>query len=170
MNDENGEVLGEFIRQIESMKVHRSAREGAAKKKPLLLLLLISWIERGRLSDNKILFSDVEPSLSDLIIRFGGRSARSGPRPEQPFFHLSTAPFWNVRVEGNIDKDFKRTPSLRSMRHSDTYGHFANEVFEILRHSSDARKQVGAVLLSRWEDENQRCCLREALSKSNEAA
>lgn len=170
MNDESRDVLSEFIQQIESMKVHRSTIEGAAKKKPLLLLLLISRIERGRLSDNKILFSDVEPTLSDLILRFGGRSARSGPKPEQPFFHLSSAPFWNVRVAGKIDKNFKRTPPLRSMRQPDTYGSFTNEIFELLKHSSHARKQVCAALLSRWEGEDERSRLHEALSKEDVAA
>jgi hypothetical protein len=82
MSQSAREGLNEFLQQLSSMKVHRSAKDGEAKKKPLLLLLLVSRIGDGCLSLNRVRFVDVEAELGSLITRFGGRSTGSGPKPE----------------------------------------------------------------------------------------
>jgi hypothetical protein len=94
-------LLNEFLAELHKMQVHKSAL-GEAKKKPLLVLLVLSSLKHGRMRENKILFGDVEERLSRLIEEFGGRLTESGPKPEQPFFHLRTSPFWELTIPGGV--------------------------------------------------------------------
>lgn len=64
------------------MRLHQSRREGLALKKPLLWRLLISMLEKGELRENRVRFSSIEARLKELILEFGGRRARHGPKPE----------------------------------------------------------------------------------------
>ena len=49
MEDNPDQILKQFLADICSMKVHRSSSLGAALKKPLLLLLLVSRIENRQI-------------------------------------------------------------------------------------------------------------------------
>ena len=86
--------LDRFVDEVKNIRVHRSQNLGAAVKKPLLLLLVLSLMERHVLRENRIHFAEIETELGDLISSFGGRPTGSGPKPEQPFHHLGTAEFW----------------------------------------------------------------------------
>jgi putative restriction endonuclease len=100
--DVDEQALQSLARAFLSIKVHHSKAAGDAKKKPLLLLLVLSRIEHGQMTSNEIRFQDVEAELGRLIECFGGRSA-SGAKPEQPFFHLRSAPFWHIELEDSGD-------------------------------------------------------------------
>ena len=112
MSQEDAAALKDFLHQVSTMKVHRSARYGVAKKKQLFVLLLIARIGNRRLASNRVHFSDVEEELGDLISRFGGRSEIDGPKPEQPFFHLSSSPFWKVHLAEQTVKNAQATPAM----------------------------------------------------------
>jgi hypothetical protein len=56
MNPDDLQELTELLDQIRSMKLHASRRLGAALKKPLLLLLLVSRIENNRVEENRFHF------------------------------------------------------------------------------------------------------------------
>ena len=101
MNPDDLQELNELLEQIRSMKVHASSRLGAALKKPLLLLLLVSRIENNRVEENRFQFDDIEKKLDLLIREHGGRPTPSGSKPEQPFYHLRSSPFWIVRTQRN---------------------------------------------------------------------
>lgn len=99
MNPDDVQELNELLDQIQSMKVHGSSRLGAALKKPILLLLLISRIENDRVEENRFQFDDIEKRLGLLIREHGGRPTDSGPKPEQPFSHLRSSPFWILKTQ-----------------------------------------------------------------------
>ncbi|MGO9110136.1 MAG: hypothetical protein ACLP9L_12960 [Thermoguttaceae bacterium] len=63
MNPDDLQALNDLLEQIRSMKVHASSRLGAALKKPLLLLLLVSRIENDRVEENRFHFDDIEKKL-----------------------------------------------------------------------------------------------------------
>ena len=84
---------------LTSTKVDRS--HGApALKKPLLLLLLVSWMEQSKVVKNEFHFSDVQKPLDNLIRRFGGKASRLDGKPEQPFFYLKSDGFWEFHQGG----------------------------------------------------------------------
>ncbi|MBI2479487.1 MAG: hypothetical protein HYV60_12895 [Planctomycetia bacterium] len=56
--------LDELLEQIRSMKLHGSERLGAALKKPLLMLLLVSRIENNRVVENRFHFDGIEKQLT----------------------------------------------------------------------------------------------------------
>ncbi|MCG7754886.1 hypothetical protein, partial [Flavihumibacter cheonanensis] len=97
------QILDQFLDDICSMKLHRSSSLGAALKKPLLLLLLVSRIENRQIAENRFDFSDIRRELDTLIRCFGGRPSRSGSRPEQPFSHLRSSPFWRLHTQKSYD-------------------------------------------------------------------
>jgi hypothetical protein len=108
MTTDDRAVLDEFLRELGKVIVNKSSA-GEAKKKPLLLLLVLAMIKHGRLRENKIQFADVEERLHRLITEYGGRPTDSGPKPEQPFFHLRTSPFWELTIPGGIPAGNKRS-------------------------------------------------------------
>lgn len=124
------------------------------------MLLLVSRIDKGHLRLNRVHFTEVEDDLGNLITRFGGRSSAGGPKPEQPFFHLSSSPFWTVHLAEGQTPVLKKTPSLRLLRHANTLGAFPEQVFNLLRASSEARDAVATDLLSRSLSEDVAAKLR----------
>lgn len=163
MSQADATALKDFLQQVSTMKVHRSARYGVAKKKQLFVLLLIARIGNRRLASNRVHFSDVEEELGDLISRFGGRSETAGPNPEQPFFHLSSSPFWKVHLAEQTVKNAPATPSLRIIRHPDTFGSLSQEIFELLSNSPAAREAATHELLTRWWPEMEAAEVRKVL-------
>lgn len=155
--------LKDFLHQLSTMKVHRSARVGVAKKKQLLVLLLMARIGNRRLTSNRVYFSDIEGELGDLISRFGGRPELTGPKPEQPFFHLSSSPFWGVNLAGETMNKPHAIPPLRIIRHPDTFGTLSEGLFELLSNSSAARNTATSELLTRWWSEKEAGELRKVL-------
>ena len=127
MNHDDFQSLTEFIDQIQSMKLHGSSRLGAALKKPLLLLLLVSRIENNRVEENRFQFDDIERKLESLIREHGGRPTKSGSRPEQPFSHLRTSPFWILKTQQSYKPG--KTALVSDLRHPESYGAFQPNVF-----------------------------------------
>ena len=60
MSPDDFQELNELLEQIRSMKVHAPSHLGAALKKPLLVLLLVSRIENDRVEENRFHFDDIE--------------------------------------------------------------------------------------------------------------
>ena len=153
--------LDELLGQIRSMKLHGSGRLGAALKKPLLMLLLVSRIENNRVEENRFHFDEIEKQLERLIREHGGRPTNSGPRPEQPFSHLRSSPFWIL----NCQREYRSgtTVLVSDLRDPNSYGAFRPNVYQLLRSSSDARAQVVDAILQQWWPETLHGDIREDL-------
>jgi len=100
MEDDPDQILEQLLTDICSMKLHRSSSLGAALKKPLLLLLLVSRIENRQIDEDHFDFSDIRRELDTVIRCFGGHPSRSGSRPEQPFSHLRSS---DTTSDGTLD-------------------------------------------------------------------
>jgi putative restriction endonuclease len=122
MENNPGQILERFLADIGSMKLHRSSSLGAALKKPLLLLLLVSRIENRQVAENRFDFADIRRELDTLIRCFGGRPSRSGSRPEQPFSHLRSSPFWRLHTQKSYDSG--HTVLISDLMDSASYGAF----------------------------------------------
>jgi putative restriction endonuclease len=161
MNPDDVQELNELLEQIRSMKVHASSHLGAALKKPLLLLLLISQIENDRIEENRFQFDDIEKRLGRLIREHGGRPTPSGPKPEQPFYHLRSSPFWILKTQQEYAPS--RTALVSDLRRPDSYGAFQPKVFRLLKSSGEVRARVVDWILNEWWPETLHGDIREDL-------
>ena len=161
MNVDDLQELDEFLDQVRSMKLHGSRRLGAALKKPLLLLLLVSRIENNRVEMNRFHYDDVETKLAQLIREHGGRPTQSGPRPEQPFSHLRSSPFWILRTHETYPAG--TTALISDLRRPESYGAFQPAVFRLLRSSAEARGRVVDAILNEWWPDTLHGDIREDL-------
>ena len=161
MNPDDLQQLNELLEQIRSMKVHAPSRLGAALKKPLLLLLLISRIENNRVEENRFQFDDIEKKLDLLIREHGGRPTHSGSKPEQPFYHLRSSPFWILRTQQEYAPG--KTALISDLRRPDSYGAFQPKVFRLLKSSGEARALVVDSILNEWWPETLHGDIREDL-------
>lgn len=142
-------VLDEFLHELGKVTVNKSPA-GEAKKKPLLILLVISMLKHGTLRENRIHFNDIEKQLSRLIAEFGGRPIESGPKPEQPFFHLRTSPFWELTIPGGVAQGNKKTIAKRILSGSGAYAALRPSLFALLQRNGEARDEAVSAILRRW--------------------
>ncbi|MDA1054106.1 MAG: HNH endonuclease [Planctomycetota bacterium] len=161
MNLNELQKLDELLEQFRSMKLHGSGRLGAALKKPLLVLLLVSRIENNRVEENRFHFDEIEKQLERLIREHGGRPTKSGPRPEQPFSHLRSSPFWILNSQREYESG--TTALVSDLRDPNSYGAFQPKVYQLLRSSSDARARVVDSILQEWWPETLHGDIREDL-------
>ncbi len=148
MNFDDDQLLNAFLEQIHAMKLQRSGTLGSALKKPLLVLLLVSRIENDRVEENRFHFDDIEQKLASLIREHGGRPTPSGPKPEQPFSHLRTSPFWNLTTQRGYTSG--KTALVSDLRNPNSFGAFDPNIFRLLRSSAVARAQVVDAILDEW--------------------
>ncbi len=161
MDSNSSQILEQFLAEICSMKLNTSRTLGAALKKPLLLLLLVSRIENGQVEENRFDFSDLRRELDTLIRGFGGRPSRSGSRAEQPFSHLRSSPFWTLRTQRNYESG--HTALISDLMDPASYGTFVPSVFCLLRDSDIARARVIDTVLNEWWPETLHPDIREEL-------
>ena len=161
MNLDDLRSLDELLDQIRSMKLHGLRRLGAALKKPLLLLLLVSRIENERVEENRFHFDQIEKPLDSLIREHGGRPTRSGPKPEQPFSHLQSSPFWRLHTQRQYEPG--TTVLVSDLRNPNSYGAFQPSVFRLLRSSGDVKARVVDAILDEWWPESLHGDIREDL-------
>jgi putative restriction endonuclease len=161
MNPDELQELNELLDQVRSMKVHATGRLGAALKKPLLLLLLVSKIENGRIEQNRFHFDEIETQLARLIREHGGRPTASGPKPEQPFSHLRSSPFWILKTQREYGPG--KTALISDLRDPRCYAAFSPQVFRLLRSSGEARARLVDLILHEWWPETLHGDLREDL-------
>lgn len=164
MNPNDVNQFNELLEQIRSMNLHGSKLLGAALKKPLLLLLLISEIENKRVTQNRFHFDEIEKPLERLIRKHGGRPARSGAKPEQPFSHMRSSPFWKVKTQRKYEPG--TTALVSDLRDPNSYGAFQSNVFRLLRSSGDVRARVVDAILNEWWPETLHGEIREDLGLS----
>lgn len=138
-----------FENQIEQMRMHKSAKDGLALKKPLLLLLLIADIEKQKISENRISFTQIEGDLANLISLYGGRSTAK-PGPEQPFYHLKTSPFWKLHVPPTVNIATGRSLTPKELRDDGIYAELPKHIFQLIKHSPENRARIAEFILRKW--------------------
>ncbi|KKB33589.1 phosphorothioated DNA-binding restriction endonuclease [Bacillus thermotolerans] len=126
-----------LLQWIDEIRLHRSKKVGTALKKPLLLLLLLSKIERGESRDNKFRYRDIEEELDILIKSFGNRT--SAPKSNQPFHHLNSSPIWDLKLPEGVKLISSKTASVTLLRQDSVYGFINEEAFELLQRDERSR-------------------------------
>lgn len=150
MDAADRDTLDRFLQDIDSMRVHRDAEGRASLKKPLLLLLVLSRLESGKLSQNRIHFTDVEAELSALIKKFGRRGGKGSASPEEPFVYMGTARFWNIHYPEGTDNNRRTRRSKRVLRDPATHATLDATLFTLLNSSPEAREIARKHIEGRW--------------------
>ena len=122
---------------------------------------MVSRIENNRVEENRFQFDEIEKKLDLLIREHGGRPTHSGSKPEQPFYHLRTSPFWVVKTPREYAPG--TTALISDLRRPDSYGAFQPKVFRLLRSSGEARARVVDSILNEWWPETLHGDIREDL-------
>ncbi len=144
MDDAARELLDQFKQQLWRINVQRSRDQGAALHKPLLMLVVLSWLENGA-ERNWLEFREVENAFRTLWPRFGGRD--SDADPAMPYFHLRAEPFW--RLHGVADAS--SPPPLAQLRADTVHAELVPDaLFSVLRSVRAARLESAEVLFDRW--------------------
>jgi hypothetical protein len=100
--------------------------------------------------ENKIHFQDIEERLARLINDFGGRPTESGPKPEQPFFHLRTSPFWELHILGGVTEGNKKTLAKKVLAGPGAYAALRHSLFVVLQRNDAAQDEALDTILRRW--------------------
>ena len=145
--DEWGNLFAEQLSKVDLYK-HKDGRLSA--KKPLLLLLVLSDIVHRRLTSPRIHYSQVRDRLAALIVKYDGPETVSGPKPEQPFFHLDTAPFWSVLINGTRPDSHRQTPSERILLNSDSAAFLDSALVDKWTSDSDAALLAAQMVMEKW--------------------
>ena len=126
------ESIQKYLHQI--LRLKRSASNGGAPHKPILLLSLFELIRKGDISSNQIeitpeLVLEFKSNWSKLVI------TQHSPNFSLPFFHMRSEPFW--RLITNIGMNIPLTSShsiksLNALKESIAFAELDKEFFRLL--------------------------------------
>jgi len=136
------EIVGRFA----SLNVLRHGDERAPHK-PLLLLWTLARLQRGE--PRLAAFSEIEPSVGDLLRDFGPPRAT---RPEYPFWHLQSDGLWVIPERHALQADIesrpdRHNPRLTVIRQVNAHGGLPEELYEELRRRPDLVNHIVEKLL-----------------------
>ena len=126
------ETLQKYLHQI--LRLKRSASNGGAPHKPILLLSIFELIRKGDISSNQI---EITP---ELVLEFKSNWSKlvvtqHSPNFSLPFFHMRSEPFW--RLITNIGMNIPLTSShsiksLNALKESIAFAELDKEFFRLL--------------------------------------
>lgn len=163
MDPADRKILDRLLEDIAGLRVHHDSEGRPSLKKPLLLLLVLSRIESGKLTENRIRFGDIEKGLAELIARHGARGGKTSTNPEEPFFYLATSPFWTLHYPDSIEDSPKVRRSKRALRDPLAYAALDEEIFAMLLRSKAASREIITRLIEYWWSAQERVAVRTSL-------
>lgn len=126
------ETLQKYLHQV--LRLKRSASNGGAPHKPILLLSIFELIRKGDISSNQI---EITP---ELVLEFKSNWSKlvvtqHSPNFSLPFFHLRSEPFW--RLITNIGMNIPLTSShsiksLNALKEAIAFAELDKEFFRLL--------------------------------------
>lgn len=137
-----------------------------APHKAILLLAIISLVEKGNIASSHIeLSEELVECFYETWVRYVGKTSAFTPDIAKPFFHMQHESFWKLveyedactmmvaedspwMNEAKVKKSLpKGTYSLKAMRQTFAYAEIAEPLFLLLQHS-DARIMLRSTLLN----------------------
>jgi putative restriction endonuclease len=126
------ESIQKYLHQV--LRLKRSASNGGAPHKPILLLSIFELIRKGDISSNQI---EITP---ELVLEFKSNWSKlvvtqHSPNFSLPFFHMRSEPFW--RLITNIGMNIPLTSShsiksLNALKESIAFAELDKEFFRLL--------------------------------------
>ncbi len=143
------DALARLNQHLDKLRTHGS-KLGPALKKPLLLLHLLAEVYKQHPANpiNRFTYDEVKAPLTALIREYGGRG--SAPKPEQPFYHLSSSDLWNLQSDHGFEYGMSKTATVRELSHPSTFGSFDEGLFQELVLNRDLCLVAIDSILERW--------------------
>jgi putative restriction endonuclease len=131
---------------IDNINVWKRGEERAPHK-PLLLLLALGELSRGR---SELPFVDCEKKLRDLLREFGpSPHQRQSYHPEYPFWRLQNDGLWVVRVDRPVNQRKSNTDiPVTELRDANAIGSFPDDIRRRLSNDSSLLQDTARRLLS----------------------
>lgn len=136
------------------LSLHTGSINGrAAVSKPIYIVAIMEAIEREMLPENKILISNdfIRNRFGQLYEQVNGN--RKGYELSffvRPFFHLSSAPFYQLKwKEGSAAPQKSTTPSAKYLREHLLYAKLDNELWDLLQ-DAESREYLKRNIIKRY--------------------
>ncbi len=147
--------LAYYSKKFIQLRVDRS--RGQAPYQPLLLLSLIELVEQGLVRENRF---PISPELISVFIKYRNQLSSAFYRADlaQPFFHMSRkeGTFWHLVPKTgheNVIRSGGKLNTLNKLRENVQYGHFDDELFELLQNPIQ-RNSLIINLINKWFPDN----------------
>ena len=147
----NMKDLNHYINCFSSLNTMRKCGKPAPHK-ALLLLSVIDLVERGVISDCRVLLSDaLIQQFKSNTTKLLGESILFQPKISYPFFHMRSEPFWElVSSKGGKVEDVP-SYSLSTLKRHIAYARIDSDLFEFLK-NPNVRAKLRVVLISTYLD------------------
>lgn len=142
--------LAHYAKKFIHLRTDRS--RGIAPHKPVLLLSVIDGIERGIITDNRIL---ITPELVSTFMEIWGMLVKEGPfepRFALPFFHLKSEGFWRLVPFSDMSPGITKSGSIRSfsnLKETIAWAEIDLELFELMSRP-ESREALRTTLLDTY--------------------
>jgi putative restriction endonuclease len=147
-------TLAYYVKAFTSLR--RDYKFGGAPHKPILLLSILTLIDEGKISDNKIY---ITPELVGQFKSYWNLlvSTPHTPNFSLPFYHLinEKGEYWKLRRKPGIDLPLaasKSVKSFRSLTESLDYAYFDERLFMLLTDKSPREILKQAILEKYFPD------------------
>lgn len=141
--------LNFYAKKFTKLRVDRS--KGIAPHKPILLLSVINFFERGTIEDNKIFLT---AELISTFKRFWHQlgTERHNSDIALPFYHLTGDDFWHLKAkpgEESVVKSKLRLRTVQKLRQFIFYAYLDDELFQLLL-DPISRASLVNIIVEKW--------------------
>lgn len=127
----NEELLGKYIKQLQTLNRATNKNLGKAPHKPILLLSVIQLIQNGEIQNNRIFIT------GELVIAFKSNwknlvETKHIPNFSLPFFYLNSEPFWRLVYSNGLSDTNEKISSLGKLKSKIAFAEIDKQLFELL--------------------------------------
>lgn len=151
-----------LLERLSTLKVHR-AHGRPTLKKPVLIMVVLSAMERGVIRENKIRLCDLEATYRRALEAAAGKPVRN---LTDPFVRLATAEFWTLQTPDHV----ARSSSKRFLYRDDVWASLDREVYNVLMTSSPRRRALLSAMIAKWIPPERREAVRNSLEMPLQSA
>ena len=125
-------------------------------KKPTLLLVVVSRIDRGVLLANQIRFSEIEAEFKKALSAASGKASGLA----EPFVRMKTADFWSIEAPADVEVK----PVKKVLYRDDVWAKFDEGVYALLASDAASRGRVLEQLFTVWIPAERQDAVKAVLS------
>ena len=138
-----------YIKKFSKLRVDKS--KGVAPHKPILLLSIINFFERGSTKENRIFLT---AELISTFKRFWHQlgTARHNSDIALPFYHLTGDQFWHLKAKPGYESVIEskvKLRTVRALRQFVFYAYLDDELFQLLLHPV-SRDSLVSIIVEKW--------------------
>lgn len=132
----------ELLSRVSKLNIWQKGDQRAPHK-PLLLLLSLARLQNGQ--ERLALFSDIEPSLTELLIEFGPH--RKSHHPEEPFCRLRSDGIWELVARDNVLLPETGSMTKTFLRKESVKGGFTEDIHQLIKANPELIEAIANFLL-----------------------